>query len=271
MAQFKIIIKGIAMVYHKFELDGEWRVILPFGDRFDANNDCHEIKFFDYEIDEKILAGNKTITFETEGLKNNFKVGAGYDTFIDITAPYAHANGVTRRTDWNDYGVLMTIPQAEFAVYESSLCQYQLMDGNVKRFEPRIIGYCGQATITARALTVLVDGEPVADPYTSSRDLIFDNNCYKYKPMAKPSDFRMIYSILDPIRDDFLEVKRNPIQLPINVISNDEGESSFSQPKQEEEVKVPLIPPDSPIPNPRLYEYGLPCHMVTIGSPEDLP
>jgi hypothetical protein len=247
MARVNIIIKGIAMSYHKG--DGLWRILFPFGD-------CHEIKFKeDQESSGISLAGeNRQIQITTENASSVFEIGDNYKDFLDLTADYSHSNGVRMKNGGAQKSVLMSIENAKLSVYEYTKNEHMLINQDNVTFAPALIGYSALATIDSEKVFINVNGH--ADfPKVFEEDctLIFDNDCGE-GDTREISDFDLVYNVVEGV---VAEEKR------------------FVVTKVPENIDHPIIvgtylgPEDKDRKDP--FAGGLPCHMVTVSQPENLP
>jgi hypothetical protein len=247
MATVNIIIKGIAMVYHKG--DGLWKIMFPFGD-------CHETKFKEGSEDPGIpLAGaNREIRILTENPSSSFEINENYRDFLDLTADYSHSNGVRLKDDWHEKAVLMSIENAEFSVYEHTESEHMMTNGNNVTFAPAQIGYSGQASISGERVVVEVDDHPQFPKiFEQSCTLIFDNDC-EQGATREISDFDMVYSLVEDMETTagrFVVTKvAEDLDAPITVGTVLGGDT--------EKYRDP-------------FRNGLPCHIVRISKSEELP
>ena len=246
MAKFTIVIKGIAIVYHRD--DDVWKVILPFAG-------CHRVLFsYDNQRPRSFAQGGVTIEFKADDPVSEFAEGNDYDTFLDLTFARAHSKGIRRRGDWHDKGVLMTIPNASFSVFESNNSRYRLVDPNntvVHDFDRMDMGYYGVAEIDARELTMTVTGYEEPWIFAQDTELLFDNECHGDEVMTDQfGDIKLVYNILQDRNSpgSRFDTRRHQSDLP----EPGKAQGRNGNPK-----------PD--------LEDGLPCHMVVVGSPGDLP
>jgi hypothetical protein len=252
MAEINIIIRGIAMSYHKN--DGLWKVIFPFGE-------CHKIKFKEGETDAGIALaeGNRQIRVIAENAVSTFEIGDNYDNFLDLTASYSHVNGVKMIDGWEEHGVLMSIENGKFSVDEQTETEHLMVKGNSVTFAPAQIGYSGKVEINSEKITVEVDNHPEF-PKVFEQDctIIFDNDC-EQGDTRLTSDFDMVYNVVEGVTQEGVaqderfvvaKVPENPVS-PIVVGTIFEGE-------QGNKNKDP-------------FARGLPCHLVTISKTDYLP
>ena len=248
MATVNIIIKGIAMVYHKD--DGLWKIIFPFGEG-------HEIKFKEGFEDLGIpLAGEaREIRILTENASSSFEIDENYYDFLDLTADYSHENGVRLKDDWREKTVLMTIENAKLSVYEYTETEHMMLKGNNVTFAPTKICYSGQASINCEKVVIEVDNHPLFPKiFEQSCTLIFDNDC-EAGATREISDFDMVYRVVEDkeaVAERFVVTKvAEDIDYPIVVGTVLDGEDN-------EINRDPL-------------RTGLPCHLVRVSKPEELP
>lgn len=248
MALVKILIKGIAMSYHKD--DGLWRVLFPIGD-------CHKIKFTkDGSGTGMALAKkNRRIRIRTEGAKSEFAAGDKYDEFLDLTADYSHNDGVTAKSGWANLAVLMTIENAKFSVDGMTNIDHFMLHEDIVTRSPKRIGYDGILEIDAEKVIVEVDGHSKF-PQTFTKDvtLTFDNDCGMFDP-RKSSDFDMLYNVVD----DPNNVGKRFVMAKVT----DQMKGLFMAGTKldndaQRKVKDSLA-------------FGLPCHKVRVSKPGGLP
>lgn len=248
MATVNIIIKGIAMVYHKG--DGLWKIIFPFGE-------CHEIKFKEGFEDSGIpLAGAaREIRILTENASSSFEVDENYYDFLDLTADYSHMNGVRLKDDWREKAVLMTVENAKLSPYEYTETEHMMLNGNNVTFAPAKICYSAKVSINCERVVIEADDHPLFPKiFEKSCTLIFDNDC-EAGAERKISDFDMVYRVVEDkeaIAERFIVTKvAEDIDFPIVVGTVLDG-------KDDEKYRDPV-------------RTGLPCHLVRVTKPEELP
>ena len=248
MAAVNIIIKGIAMTYHKE--DNVWKIIFPIGE-------CHEIKFKESPDQPGIslAEGKQQIQITTENAVSGFEIDANYQDFLDLTGDYSHLNGVKLKDDWNENAVLMTIENAKLSVCEYTETEHLLLKGDEVTFAPAKIGYSAQAQIISERVIVNVDNHPDF-PKVLDEDctLIFDNDCEQGET-REISDFDLVYNVVEDINaaaERFIVTKvPENIDFPISV-------GTVFDSRTDEKSKDP-------------FARGLPCHIIRVSRPENLP
>lgn len=247
MAKVNIIIKGVAMSYHKS--DGVWKIIFPFGE-------CHKVKFKEKEASPGIaLAGkNRRIRITTENPHSAFEIGDGYNDFLDLTADYSHANGVKMQSGWDERAVLMTMENARLSAAEYTETKHLMVKANIVTLEPKKIGYSYKAEIESEKVIVDVDNHPEF-PRVFDKDstIIFDNDCHQAET-RKVSDFEMVYNVVEDAigKNERFVVAKVPEEL----------ESSFAAGTVFEGAADKRYK-DS-------YIDGLPCHGIRISKIDNL-
>jgi hypothetical protein len=242
VAKVKIIIKGIAMSYHKN--DGLWKVLFPFGNG-------HEIKFKENPNDEGISLKEKgrKISITANNASSSFEIGSNYNDFLDLTADYSHSNGIKLKSDWSDATVLTTIENAKFSVDEYTEQDHLLMKDDVVMLEPKRIGYSGKVEIECDQLVINVTNHPdFPKTYESDCVLTFDNDC--------DQDVRRIGTDLELVYNAVEDAKETKLQ--------------FTVIKVPDNLNAPIIrgtPIDS---NDKDPFSRLPCHMVRISDSDNL-
>jgi len=248
MAQVNIIVKGIAMSYHKN--DGLWKVIFPFGE-------CHKVKFKEGsgDLGISLAEGNRQIRITTENAVSSFEIGENYDDFLDLTASYSHANGVRMKDGWEEAAVLMTVENGKFSVDEHTETQHLMLKENSVTLEPTTIGYSGKIEIDSERVIIDVDDHPeFPKVFDSDCTLIIDNDCEQGETRII-SDFDMVYNVVEDaaMENEKFVVTKAPekAEFPIVVGRIFDG-------AQGDKFKDP-------------FTRGLPCHMVTISQTDNLP
>lgn len=246
MARVNIIIKGIAMSYHKG--DGLWRILFPFGD-------CHEVKFKeDQESSGISLArANRQIQITTENASSVFEIDDNYKDFLDLTADYSHRNGVRMKDGGDENAVLMSIENAKLSVYEYTTTEHMLINQNNVTFAPAQIGYSALAVIDSEKVFINVnDQADFPKVFEDDCTLIFDNDCGE-GDTREISDFDLVYSVVE------------------GVVAEEER---FVVTKLPEHIDHPIVvgtvfgPADKDCKDP--FAGGLPCHMVRVSQPGNL-
>ena len=247
MARVNIIIKGIAMSYHKG--DGLWRILFPFGD-------CHEIKFKEDEESSGIsLAGvNRQIQITTENVSSVFEIDSNYDDFLDLTADYSHSNGIKMKDGGDQNSVLMSIENAKLSVYAYTENEHMLMHQNNVTFAPALIGYSALATIDSEKVFINVNDHPdFPKVFKQDCTLIFDNDCGE-GDTREISDFDLVYSVVEGVaaEEERFVVEKVPKNIDHPIV-----------------VGMVYHPAEKDHKDP--FAGGLPCHMVRVSQPENLP
>lgn len=243
MASVNIIVRGIAMTYHKD--DGIWRILFPFGE-------CHMVKFKTDEGDPgiELAEEGRRIRITTEGAKSSFGMGAGYDTFLDLTAEYSHSNGIKIKDNWNENAVLMMIESGEYSVHEYTRDEHLMARSNRVTLSPQKIAYSSKITIEADKVIVNVDGlNDFPKVFDSDSTIIFDNDCHEGEH-RKISDLEMVYNIVEDAgrADEQCVVAKASEKTSYDLRRGDfYGDSRDSS------------------------EGGLPCHGIVVSKSENLP
>jgi hypothetical protein len=245
MATVNIIIKGIAMTYHKG--DGIWKILFPIGDG-------HEIRFKENENEPgtPLAEANRQIQITAQNPTSQFEIDDSYSDFLDLTGDYAHSNGVRLKNDWSENAVLMSIENAKMSVYESTTTEHMLLKENRVTFAPAQIGYSAQAVIISETVTVNVDNHPDF-PKTFEDDctLIFDNDCGE-GAQRKISDFDLVYQVVEAI--DAAEERYVVTKVPESIDYQIVVGTVFDK---DDDSKDP-------------FARGLPCHLVRVSKSENL-
>lgn len=229
MAKITILIEGIALSYQK---DNRWKILFPF-------DDCHNIKFSYSSGSEDqdfgpLAKANRRIEIRTTGpVISTHSVGTYYNDFIDFTANYSHKDGLEMLPDWNQYGILLTIQNALFRLFEFTNTKSVLREvsGIVDPivFGPEIVGYSAMAHIETGEggsveLVQIDDGvETPIKSFSSDARLIFDNNCDEINPNSdtemlyqlvkgKDTDTQRFSSVRDPDDPHIAQPQFSPIQ-----------------------------------------------------------
>lgn len=237
MAKIKIIIRGVAMSYHKG--DGIWKVIFPFGDG-------HEVRFRKSGDDEEIVLAKsgRQIRIETINPISSFGEGDNYKDFLDLTdKDYSHAQGVKLKAGGENKSVCMSIRDANFSVDEHTQNRHMLSKNGEITFAPKKIGYSGKLEIEAEKVMINIDDDPgFQKSYDTDSTIIFDNDCHKDHDREE-SDFKMLYKVVESVIED---------------------EGQFVAAKVKDKVDAKLIE------DPNFWG-DLPCHKVRISQPVGLP
>lgn len=198
MTKIAIIITGIALSYQKENL---WKVLFPF-------NECHKIKYR-YFTDGQwshpsvpLASPNRRIEIRPTLPTTAHSIGNYYNDFIDFTGSYAH-NGGLDLLDWYNHGILLTIPNASFGIFEfintKCVLEETTSSPNPTVFGPEIAGYSAIAHIETSPQgyvdLVQIDGgeELVLQNFSADTYLWFDNNCDQDTPT---SDTFMLYNLV---------------------------------------------------------------------------
>jgi hypothetical protein len=248
MAKVNIIIKGVAMSYHKG--DGIWKIIFPFGE-------CHLVKFKETENELGIaLAGkNRRIRIRTENPQSTFEVGDDYNDFLDLTADYSHANGVKMQAGWEDRAVLMTMENTRLSVAEHTQSEHLVVKAKIVTLEPTKIGYSYKAEIESEKVIVEVDNHPdFPKVFDNDQTIIFDNDC-QMGETRKTTDFEMVYNVIEDAaqKTEHFEVAKVSVNSKSSIVAGDVYEAATA----DEAYK------DS-------YIDGLPCHGIRISKIDNL-
>lgn len=218
----KIIIKGLAICYHKN--DGVWKIIFPFDNDHKINfnfkktrtaessaGNIGEIEMSQIITEElvsrpiSLAAGNREISIEAiNALSPSNPEGDGFSEFIDLTANYSHSNGVKLKDDWRSRGVLMKIPNATFFMEQSTSKEFLLIAKNsAVGVDLGTIGEIVGARIVLNeggSLALRSGDQDIIPPinFEESADytLIFDNDCATVNGKGK-EDFSDYYNLLE--------------------------------------------------------------------------
>lgn len=247
MATVNIIIKGIAMTYHK--KDGIWKILFPIGE-------CHKLKFKENDNDQGIplAEANRQIQITTQNAVSEFEINENYSDFLDLTADYSHTDGVKLRDDWSENAVLMSIENAKLSVHEYTETEHMMLKENSVTLAPTQIGYSAQAIISGERIIVNVDNEPgFPKIFEDDCTLIFDNDCGAGET-RETSDFDLVYNVVEgtnAMGERYVVTKLDEsIDFPIFVGTsfNVAGCEKYKDP----------------------FARGLPCHIVRISKSENL-
>jgi hypothetical protein len=248
MASINIIIKGIAISYHKN--DGLWKVLFPFGE-------CHQVRYKESDNDPGIPLAeiNQRIRITTENADSTFEIGENYNDFLDLTADYSHKNGVRMKDAWDENAVLMSIENAKVSVYEYTQNEHLMIKEKRVTLAPTKIGYSGIAIIESEKVIINVDNHP-GFPKLLDKDctIIFDNDCEQGET-REISDLQMVYNLVEDPRaanEQFI-VTKVPQNLDFEIVVG----TVFDE-ETDENIRDPSL-------------YGLPCHLVRVSKPEELP
>ncbi len=243
MASVNIIVKGIAVAYHKD--DGIWRILFPFGE-------CHLVKFKTGEDDPgiELAEEGRRIRITTEGAKSRFRTGTDYDSFLDLTAEYSHSSGIKIKDNWNEKAVLMTIKNAEYSAYEYTNDKHLMARSNRITLSPQKIAYSSKIMIEADKVIVNVDGhDDFPKVFDNDSTIIFDNDCQEGEH-RKISDLEMVYNIVE----DANKADEQCVVAKVSEKTGDEIQRGdfYGDPR------------DS-------FEGGLPCHVIVVSKSKNLP
>jgi hypothetical protein len=245
MATVNIIIKGIAMTYHKE--DGIWKILFPIGD-------CHELKFKEGDNDPGIFLAqaNRQIQITTQNAESEFEIDETYSQFLDLTADYSHTDGVKLKDDWSENAVLMSIGNAKLSMYEQTTTEHMMLIENSVTLAPTNIAYSAQAVTSGERIIVNVDNETgFPKVYEDDCTLIFDNDCGEGDE-RETSDFDMVYNVVEGINA---------------------AEERYVVTKVDESIDYPIevgkvFEEDDDTRDP--FAKGLPCHIVKVSKSENL-
>ena len=247
MATVNIIIKGIAMTYHKD--DDIWKIIFPIGEG-------HELKFKESPeaLGIALAEADRQIYITTENPITTFEIDDNYNDFLDLTGSYSHANGIRLKDGWSENAAFMTIENAKLSVYEYTETKHALLKNNQVTFAPVQIGYSAQATIESKSVTVNVNNHPdFPKVFDTDCTLIFDNDCEQGET-REISDFDLAYNIIEDIEtaEERFVVTKVPENIDFPVFVGTVFDSVMH-----EKCRDP-------------FARGLPCHIVRVSKPENL-
>lgn len=205
----KIVMKGLGLCYHK---DGQWKSILPF-------DEFHRV-YFSCEKDGVIthhptpLANKRSISLTTATARPaEMPSQANFEDFLDLTASYAHDQGIRIKTDWNDRSVLLTIPDAVFSTKEQTEMEYLVFKpGTNYAVDMGKVGLVSEAEINLEdggSVTVEADGEQLATiNYQAGANytITFDNDCPENLKHPE-NDFVIYYDIIEDVLDPNLRLE----------------------------------------------------------------
>lgn len=246
MATVNIIIKGIAMIYHKE--DKIWKILFPI-------SDGHNINFIENDNASGIslAEANRQIQITAQNPSSEFKIGDNYFDFLDLTADYSHSNGVRLKDNWSENAVLMSIENAEMSIYEYTETEHMMLKENTVTLAPQRIGYSANAVIKSESVVINVNNHSEFPKiFEEDCTITFDNDCGE-GDKRKISDFDLLYKVVEGM---------------------DAAEERYVVAKISENIDVPIFvgkvfeqDDDSKDPSAR----GLPCHLVRVSKPESLP
>jgi hypothetical protein len=253
-----ILFKGIGIGYTK---DDILKMIFPI-------DECHQLTFaYQKNHEELVQVGalaNPGRRISVEPVKATSETGTSkdIDDFIDLTAAYAHDDGVNFKQNWRKQAVEMTLSNAFLSLHSYSEREFMLMEGTTITKEPSIIGASLKAEIEIAdggKLNIQVDNKPLKSfDYEADADytLIFDNDCYENSPVnASPmspgkNDFYLYYNVIEDAQQPGREFSL--VAAPQSTDS-----SGFTV----NENSAELIAPASPSPD---GEY--PCYPVWVSQ-----
>jgi hypothetical protein len=218
-----IKLKGIALVH---QAGTYWNVYLPF------DEDRHRVLFgfFEGDDDEPLnVAGNRIeiIARNSDGSAvGGATPGKNYAELIDLTANFAHKDGVYLKKDWREGTVFMSLSSG---IYSATLTpdEYKLVKaGGGSEVLLGVVGSQGTFELVADEFVVEITGKKKMT-FTNPTTIFIDNDCPKAQtgPFAPPTneDFPMLYNSIVRDKGGSLAFNVKPVgpqipELPCNNI-----------------------------------------------------
>jgi len=255
MPTLNVIVKGIGICYGK---NPDWKFLFPFDRhhrvRFNDGSGRTTPLAFPHET-ISILAANPTSRW---GL-----VQSEFDNFVDVTAGYAHKDGIMSVQDSGCLGVSLVIKDGVFHQEEDTHCRYLLKSNGAATKPPAQIGYSARIELSGDQFTIASMHLP-GSPMTVSGDttIEFDNSC-PGRSEDGDADFEMIYNLVQDARDPAREftIERDPQDAPTLLDRIQNAIAKIMSPGGQKTV----------FDNPLKGEPGLPCNLVVAGDSTGLP
>jgi hypothetical protein len=281
MAKITILIEGIGLIYEKAD---KWKVLFPFDSQ-------HRVKFMwrvGVQDNIELLAmEDGEINISVKYPENNHTVDTTiFNSFFNIKD--VHENGLATKSDWNERGVLLSIPNATMSRRDETKSKFIVTKKGKKIKDLGSIGYNAKAEIDLKEGGSLTVEAKNADGVFFSRTfsgqdltIMFDNDC-PTGLATEITDFAMLYSILEDIPTNpqdpkrRFSIERHPDSKPkllfeINADSKlkltTKSLSEFSSLAE----KFLINPRQFLNTNLKMGEVGVPCHMVISDKTEKLP
>lgn len=226
----KFIIKGLAICYHKD--DGVWRIIFPFDEDHIINFTLKKTKILESAAENlgefplnrivkeettfqsiSLAAANRRISIETVNALIPDKLESGdFSEFIDMTANYSHFNGVKLKDNWQERGVLMTLPNATLFMEKSTLSSFILAPQNLSVGVDlgtigEVVGGNVSLDSAGGCMVLKIADDNIVPPIdfeeNASYELIFDNDCATLNGVGK-EDFPHYYELLEDVESNDL-------------------------------------------------------------------
>ena len=151
---------------------------------------------------------NRQVEIRTTGpVISTHSVGTYCNDFIDFTADYYHNDGLEMLPDWNQSGILLTIQNTLFRLFEFTNTKSVLKEvsGFVDPivFGPEIVGFSAMAHIevgeggTVKFVQIDDEVETTIKSINSDALLILDNNCEDTNSVSKPCFYALWYKVND--------------------------------------------------------------------------
>jgi hypothetical protein len=196
MTKVTFVFTGIGMGNLKGDV---WRVIFPF----DAGG-CHKVLFDDASGKPVPLNVPKTrLLVETQNVKiPTSGKGTNFDKIFDLTGVQVH-NSVSLKSNWDNSGVLLEIPNAVMSMKDPMKSLYNLKKGSTLIKPLNIIAFSAKAEIELLKdgyvkVSVNNNEEDFPRTYTEAegdKTIVFDNNC-DGNPSFNEGDLEMLYNLI---------------------------------------------------------------------------
>ncbi|MBV9241448.1 MAG: hypothetical protein JO314_05515 [Acidobacteria bacterium] len=246
MPTFRIVIRGIGLVYNK---NGKWKTLFPFA----GGKDCHQVilKHDEKDTGVPLAAANRIIEIKANNPSRSSGEGPGLDTFINLTGQHAHDRGLGLVGKWESNSTALVIGDAVLSLEEMTKCRYALVGGSTGQPVYAEVGYSAIAEIVADSISLTAGVEAEAQVFDKSQTLIFDNTC-NGKWTSDNGDLTMLYEHV--IADRIVStrrfvIERDPTQDPKGPL-----------PKSAEKI----------LDNPPPGHVGLPCNLFLARNNQDL-
>lgn len=215
MAKITFVFTGIGMGHLKGDV---WKIIFPF----DAGG-CHKV-LFDDATDKPIpLNAPKTKVYVVVNSNPLPPAGTGtdFDKIFDLTGDQVHSD-ISLKSNWDESGVLLEIPNAVMSMNEPSQSLYNLEKGGMHIKDLHIIAFSAKAEIELSkggSVEVNVKGKETFSRLYEEADgdktIILNNNC-DGNPVSSEGDLQLLYDlIIDGIPPSAqFTIKRNLIEAP---------------------------------------------------------
>lgn len=221
MSTIKIIFKGLALCYHKTDLDGQvrWRVIFPFDEKkhrikFSCErsdgNPCKSDEFAKAKRTIQIVTNDQVVVPQTHN-------HSSFDSFVNISKYHRR---VKTKGNWKELGVVMYLDNAYFLSKQDTDRDFYLtLRQYPYPFEPfgLRLGRIGETVGAEIKLNegghakLIVDKKDFEEfPYVEgvNYDLVFDNDCNNSgeNPTCDGhSDFPQYYQVIEDADFELLQ------------------------------------------------------------------